>query len=437
MRISVFGLGYVGAVSAACLAADGHTVVGVDANPLKVDLLNAARAPVIEDRLAELTAAGVQCGRLRATTSCEEAIGATDLAFVCVGTPSQANGSLDLTHLRRVSQEIGDALRQREGFFVVVVRSTILPGTMRALVLPILEQASGKRAGTDFGVAVNPEFMREGSAVHDFYNPPKVVIGATDRASLERLAPVAARPGVPLFDTGMELAELAKYVDNAWHALKVTFANEMGTVAKAHGIDGRELMEIFSADRKLNLSPAYLKPGFAFGGSCLPKDVRALSYNSRRLDLDLPVLNAILPSNRSQLDRAFELIARHGKRKVGVLGLSFKAGTDDLRESPMVDVVERLIGKGYDIRVYDDNVNLAKLVGANRDYILHQIPHISELMVPTLGDVLDHAQTIVIGNDDGMFGTIFDKLREDQVIVDLVRIKDQPSDGETYDGICW
>ena len=437
MRISVFGLGYVGAVSAACLAAEGHTVVGVDSNPVKVDLLNAARAPVIEDRLAELTADGVQTGRLRATTSCLEAIRATDLAFICVGTPSQANGSLDLTHLRRVSQEIGDALRQHEDFFVVVLRSTVLPGTLRELVLPVLERASGKQAGVDFGVAVNPEFMREGSAVHDFYNPPKVIVGATDPVSLERLSPIAARPRAPFFDTGIELAELAKYVDNTWHALKVAFANEMGTVAKAHGIDGRQLMEIFCADRKLNLSSVYLKPGFAFGGSCLPKDVRALDYKSRSLDLDLPVLNAILPSNRSQLDRAFELITRHGHRKIGVLGLSFKAGTDDLRESPMVDVVERLIGKGYDLRIYDDNVNLAKLVGANRDYILHQIPHISELMVPTLEEVLDHAQTIVIGNGDAVFRTILDKLREDQMIVDLVRIKDQPSDGETYDGICW
>jgi GDP-mannose 6-dehydrogenase len=437
MRICVFGLGYVGAVSAACLAADGHTVVGVDSNLVKVDLLNAARAPVIEDRLAELTTDSVRGGRLRATTSCQEAIRATDLAFVCVGTPSRANGSLDLAHLRRVSQEIGDALREHEDFFVVVVRSTVLPGTMREVVLPVLEQASGKRAGVDFGVAVNPEFMREGSAIHDFYNPPKVVIGATDPASLERLTPIAARPGAPLFTTEIELAEMTKYVDNAWHALKVTFANEMGTVAKAHGIDGRRLLEIFCADHKLNLSPAYLKPGFAFGGSCLPKDVRALSYEGRGLDLDLPVLNAILPSNRSQLDRAFGLITRRGHRKIGVLGLSFKAGTDDLRESPMVDVVERLIGKGYDVRIYDDNVNLAKLVGANRDYILHQIPHISDLIVPTLEEVLDHAQTIVVGNDDAMFRTISDKLREDQVIVDLVRIKDQPSDGETYDGICW
>jgi GDP-mannose 6-dehydrogenase len=437
MRISIFGLGYVGAVSAACLAADGHTVVGVDSNPVKVDLLNAGRAPVIEERLAELTAAGVQHGRLRATTSCEEAIQATDLAFVCVGTPSQANGNLDLAHLRRVSQEIGDALRHHEGFFVVVVRSTVLPGTMRELVLPTLEQASGRRAGVDFGVAVNPEFMREGSAVHDFYNPPKVVIGTTDRASMERLTPIATRPGAPVFDSGIELAELTKYVDNSWHALKVAFANEMGTMAKAHGIDGRRLMEIFCADRKLNLSSAYLKPGFAFGGSCLPKDVRALSYQSRSLDLDLPVLNAILPSNQSQLDRAFQLIANRGHRKVGVLGLSFKAGTDDLRESPMVDVVERLIGKGYDIRIYDHNVNLAKLVGANRDYILHQIPHLSDLMVPTLEEVLDHGQTIVIGNDDGTFGTILGKLRKDQVIVDLVRIQDRSSDGRTYDGICW
>jgi GDP-mannose 6-dehydrogenase len=437
MRISIFGLGYVGAVSAACLAADGHHVTGVDSNLVKVDLLNAARAPVVEERLAELIANGVQRGRLRATASCREAIAATDLAFVCVGTPSRPNGSLDLTHLRRVSQEIGEALREHKGFFVVVLRSTVLPGTTREVVVPILEGASGKRAGVDFGLAVNPEFMREGSAVHDFYHPAKVVVGATDRASLERLASVAGRPGVPLMDTGIELAEMTKYVDNAWHALKVAFANEMGTIGRAYGIDGRRLMEIFCADRKLNLSPAYLKPGFAFGGSCLPKDVRALSYRSRSLDLDVPVLNAILPSNRSQLDRAFGLIAGHGHRKVGVLGLAFKAGTDDLRESPMVDVVERLLGKGYDIRIFDDNVNLAKLVGANRDYILHQVPHISELMVSTIEEVLDHAQTIVVGNGDEGFQTIFGKLREDQVVVDLVHIKDRRSDGETYDGICW
>jgi GDP-mannose 6-dehydrogenase len=437
MRISVFGLGYVGAVSAACLAADGHQVTGIDANPVKVDLLNAARTPVIEDRLAGLIADGVGSGRLRATTSCQEAIAATDLAFICVGTPSQPNGSLDLAHLRRVSQEIGEALGERDGYFAVVLRSTVLPGTTREVVVPILEGASGKRVGVDFGVAVNPEFMREGSAVHDFYNPAKVVIGATDGRSLELLTPIAARPGAPLMDTGIELAEMAKYVDNTWHALKVAFANEMGTIGRAHGIDGRRLMELFCMDRKLNLSPAYLKPGFAFGGSCLPKDVRALSYRSRSLDLDLPVLNAILPSNRSQLDRAFELVTSHGHRKVGVLGLAFKAGTDDLRESPMVDVVERLLGKGYDIRIFDDNVNLAKLVGANRDYILHQVPHISDLMVSTIEEVLDHAQTIVVGNGDEAFQTIFDKLREDQVVVDLVRIKDQPSDGETYDGICW
>ncbi len=437
MRISVFGLGYVGAVSAACLADEGHTVIGVDSNPIKVNLLNQARPPVVEDRLAELTSAGVQSGRLRATVPCQEAIRETDLAFVCVGTPSQANGSLDLTYLRRVSEDIGQALRGHNNFYVIVLRSTVLPGTTREVVTPILERASGKQLGIDFGICVHPEFMREGSAVHDFYYPPKVVIGASDQMSLDRLTPIAARPDVSLFHTEIELAEMAKYVDNAWHALKVAFANEMGSISKAHAIDGRKLMEIFCADRKLNLSTAYLKPGFAFGGSCLPKDVRALSYKGRSLDLELPLLNAILPSNQRQLDRALQMITSRGYRKIGVLGLSFKAGTDDLRESPMVDVVEHLLGKGYDIRIYDDNVNLAKLLGANRDYILNQIPHISDLMVSTMDEVLDHAQTIVIGNDDDAFRTILSELREGQVIVDFVRIANQPSDGRAYDGICW
>ncbi|HTE70373.1 MAG TPA: UDP-glucose/GDP-mannose dehydrogenase family protein [Actinomycetes bacterium] len=433
MRISVFGLGYVGAVSAACLAAEGHTVVGVDTNPVKVDLLNQGRAPVVEAGLAELIADCVRDGRLRETTDCDEAVVGTDLGFVCVGTPSNSNGSLDLTYLRRVADDIGQALRRHQTPFVVVVRSTVLPGTTRQVILPDLERVAGRPVA----VCVQPEFLREGSAVRDFYEPPKVVLGADDEQVRALVTPVAAREGAPLIQTELELAEMIKYADNAWHALKVTFANEIGSLAKAQGLDGQRVMEILCADTKLNLSPVYLRPGFAFGGSCLPKDVRALRYQGRSLDIDLPVLNAILPSNQQQLDRACQLVADAGARQVGVLGLAFKAGTDDLRESPMVEVVERLIGKGYDVCIYDANVNLAKLVGANRSYILEQIPHISDLMVTSIDEVLDRARTLVIGNADPAFRAVAERPRNGQRIVDLVRIVDRRSDGNGYDGICW
>jgi GDP-mannose 6-dehydrogenase len=433
MKISVFGLGYVGAVSAACLAADGHTVVGVDTNPVKTDLLNQGRAPVIEAGLGELIEQGVRAGRLRATTDGEEAVAATDLAFICVGTPSRGNGSLDLTYLHRVADDIGQAIRRRRSPITVVVRSTMLPGTTRQLLLPGLERSAGRPVA----VAVYPEFLREGTAIRDYHEPPKAVVGALDQTVRDLVTPVAERPGAPLVQTDLELAEMAKYADNAWHALKVTFANEIGSLAKAQGLDGQAVMDILCADTKLNLSPVYLRPGFAFGGSCLPKDVRALRYLGRGLDLDLPVLNAILPSNAQQLDRAFQLVAGAGARQVGVLGLAFKAGTDDLRESPMVELVERLIGKGFDVRVYDANVNLAKLVGANKSYILDQIPHISDLMVPSLEEVLDHAGTLVIGNHDPVFRAVAEHPRPGQRVVDLVRIVDRRSEGNGYDGICW
>jgi GDP-mannose 6-dehydrogenase len=433
MRISVFGLGYVGAVSAACLAADGHTVFGVDTNPVKVDLLNQGQAPVIEAGLGELIEEGVRTGRLCATTDCDAAVSATDLAFVCVGTPSNGNGSLNLTYLRRVAGDIGQAIQRRRSPIVVVIRSTVLPGTTRQVLLPELERA----AGLPVAVAVYPEFLREGTAIRDYHEPPKVVVGAVDEAVLDLVTPVAARPGAPLVQTELELAEMVKYADNAWHALKVTFANEIGSLAKAQGLDGQRVMDIFCADTKLNLSPVYLRPGFAFGGSCLPKDVRALRYQGRALDLDLPVLNAILPSNSQQLDRAFQLVADAGARQVGILGLAFKAGTDDLRESPMVEVVERLIGKGYDVSIYDANVNLAKLVGANKSYILEQIPHISDLMVSSIDEVLDHARTLVIGNNDPAFRDVAESPRPGQRVVDLVRVVDRRSDGDGYDGICW
>jgi GDP-mannose 6-dehydrogenase len=437
LKISVFGLGYVGTVSAGCLAADGHEVVGVDPVPTKVDLINCGQPPIIETDIAEITAATTQAGRLRATRDPIEAIGETELSFVCVGTPSQTNGNLDLRYIRRICEQIGEALKSKSGRHTVVIRSTILPGTMHKIVIPTLEEFSGKKAGVEFGVCHNPEFLREGSAVRDFRQPPKTVIGELDQASGEILAALYKGLDAPLIRTSLESAEMVKYVDNSWHALKIGFANEIGNLCKSFGLDAHELMNIFCQDRKLNISPAYLLPGFAFGGSCLPKDLRALSYQAKMHDLQLPILTSVLASNEIQIARGVQLIMQKGHARVGVLGFSFKAGTDDLRESPLIEVIERLIGKGYDLRIYDKNVNLASLVGANRDFILNHIPHISKLMVSSIDAVLNHAQTVVIGNKDPDFRAVPERLRQDQVVLDFVRVIEGGRKNGNYDGICW
>ncbi len=437
MNISIFGLGYVGAVSAGCLANEGHTVIGVDPVQTKVDLINSGKSPIIEADIGEMIVASAQARRLCATTDLEKAIRGTELSFVCVGTPSQPNGNLDLTYIRRVCEQIGLALKDKSERHVVVIRSTILPGTMHNIVIPVLEESSGKKAGVDFGVCHNPEFLREGSAVKDFNAPPKTVIGELDSSSGDLLAELYAKLDAPLIRTDLKTAEMVKYVDNNWHALKIGFANEIGNLSKAFDVDAHEVMKIFCQDRKLNISPAYLQPGFAFGGSCLPKDLRAMAYQAKQRDLQLPILTSILPSNEMQIARGLQLILETGNRKIGVLGFSFKAGTDDLRESPMIEVIERLIGKGYDLRIYDKNVNIASLVGANRDFILNRIPHISRLMVKRIDTVLEHAQTIVIGNKDPEFQNVLDRLREDQAVVDLVRISSRRSEKGKYDGICW
>ncbi len=437
MKISIFGLGYVGTVSAGCLANDGHEVVGVDPVRTKVDLINSGQSPIIEVDIAEIIAATVKSGRLRATTDQDEAIKQTELSFVCVGTPSQANGNLDLTHIRRVCELIGAALKNKSARHTVVIRSTILPGTMKGIVIPTLEEYSGKKAGVDFGVCNNPEFLREGSAVKDFNAPPKTVIGEVDRESGDALATLYSKLDAPFIRTDVETAEMVKYVDNSWHALKIGFANEIGNLCKALSIDSHKVMKIFCEDKKLNISPAYLMPGFAFGGSCLPKDLRALSYAAKSRDLSLPIMTAILPSNERQVAAGLRLITDKGHRKVGILGFSFKAGTDDLRESPMIEVIEHLIGKGYDLRIFDRNVKMASLVGANRDFILNRIPHISRLMVNGIDAVLSHAQTVVIGNKDPEFEGIIDRLQPGQHLVDFVRITNRRSEAGKYDGICW
>jgi GDP-mannose 6-dehydrogenase len=437
LRISIFGLGYVGTVSAGCLADDGHEVVGVDPLPTKVDLINRGQSPIIETDIGEIIAATVKAGRLRATSDPSEAIRETELSFVCVGTPSQANGNLDLRYIRRICEQIGDALKGKSARHTVVIRSTILPGTMHKMVIPTLEEFSGKKAGVDFGVCNNPEFLREGSAVKDFRQPPKTVIGESDQASGDILAALYEKLDAPLIRTNLETAEMVKYVDNSWHALKIGFANEIGTLGKSLGVDAHEVMKIFCQDRKLNISTAYLSPGFAFGGSCLPKDLRALSYQAKMHDLQLPILTSILPSNEMQIARGVQLITEKGHTQVGILGFSFKAGTDDLRESPLIEVIERLIGKGYDLRIYDKNVNIASLVGANRDFILNHIPHISKLMVGDVDAVLNHAQTVVIGNKDPDFKVVPARLREGQFLVDFVRVIEGSTKNGNYDGICW
>ena len=437
MKVSIFGLGYVGTVSAGCLASDGHQVIGVDPVQTKVDLINNGQSPIIEADINEMIASNVHAGRLRATCDPNDAVRETDLSLVCVGTPSQFNGNLDLKYIRRISEQIGEALKEKAARHTVVIRSTILPGTMHKLVIPTLEEFSGKKAGIDFGVCCNPEFLREGSAVKDYNAPPKTVIGELDKASGDLLAALYEKLDAPLIRTDLKTSEMVKYVDNCWHALKIGFANEIGCLAKTFGIDSHAVMNIFCQDRKLNISTAYLSPGFAFGGSCLPKDLRALAYQGKTNDLELPILTSILPSNEKHVARGLRVIMEKGQRRVGVLGFSFKAGTDDLRESPVIEVIEQLIGKGYDLRIYDKNVKLASLVGANRDFILNRIPHISRLMVDGVDAVLDHAQTVVIGTNDPDFLQVPDRLRNGQVLVELVRMVNGRSGNAKHDGICW
>jgi GDP-mannose 6-dehydrogenase len=437
VRISIFGMGYVGTVSAGCLAQEGHEVIGVDPVRAKVDLINAGQSPIIEAQIEEIIRAAVRSEKLHATSDQDQAIYETELSFVCVGTPSQVNGNLDLTYVKRVCELIGDALKNKATRHTIVIRSTILPGTMRQVVIPLLEEHSGKTAGRDFGVCNNPEFLREGSAVSDFNSPPKTVIGELDCESGDMLASLYAKLDAPLIRTEIEIAEMIKYVDNSWHALKIGFANEIGNICKSFSIDAPAVMKIFCQDTKLNISPAYLTPGFAFGGSCLPKDLRALAYTAKLHDLELPIITSILPSNEMQIARGVRLIMETGHKRIGVLGFSFKEGTDDLRESPMIEVIEHLIGKGHDVRIFDKNVNLSKLVGANRDFILNHLPHISRLMARSVGEVLEHAQTVMIGNKEPDFADIPMQLREGQRLVDFVGISNQRSGNGKYHGICW
>jgi GDP-mannose 6-dehydrogenase len=438
MRISVFGLGYVGSVSAACLAARGHQVVGVDVNATKVELMSRGQAPVVEERIGELTAEVVASGALRAITDVAEAVESTDISLVCVGTPSAANGSLSTTYLERVCEQIGATLAGLDRWHTVVLRSTMLPGTCTELLIPILEKHSGKTAGVDFGVAFNPEFLREGSSVRDFFDPPKTVIGVLDERSADEVAEMYAGLPGEVFRVPIEVAEMAKYADNAFHGLKIAFANELGAICRALGVDSHKMIDVFLADTKLNISPAYLRPGFAFGGSCLPKDLRGLVYAAHRADVAVPLLSHVLPSNEEHLRRAVELVTATGKRRIGLLGLSFKPGTDDLRESPLVELAERLLGKGFDLKIYDANVALSRLIGANRAYIEERLPHLGDLLSNDAAEVAAHAEVCIVGTKDPAVLAAL-PAAGDKIVVDLVRIPDAESRRATegYYGLGW
>ncbi|MDQ1557472.1 MAG: GDP-mannose 6-dehydrogenase [Pyrinomonadaceae bacterium] len=437
MKLSVFGLGYVGCVSAACFAREGHEVVGVDVNATKVEIINGGRSPIVEAGVGELIGEMVAAGRLRATTDTAEAIRNSEVSLVCVGTPSNANGSLDLKYVRRVCEEIGRELKQKDARHTVVIRSTMLPGTIESIVVPTLEEHSGKRAGADFGVCINPEFLREGTSLKDFYAPPFTLVGADEEEVAAVVRELYARLDAPLHVIGVRAAEMVKYTCNCFHALKVSFANEVGNICKELDIDSHEVMRVFCEDTKLNLSPYYLKPGFAFGGSCLPKDLRAITYKAKELDVDVPVLASVLASNRRQIEHALEMVLATGKKRIGVLGFSFKAGTDDLRESPMVTLIESLIGKGMQLAIYDRDVSLARLFGANKEYIEREIPHISQLMRDEIGEVLEASDVLIIGNKAEEFREIETKLRDGQTVIDLVRLFEHRVSEGSYQGICW
>jgi GDP-mannose 6-dehydrogenase len=438
MKISVFGLGYVGTVSAACFAGKGHSVVGVDVQPSKVERINRGESPVVEPGVDETVARVVEEGRLRATTDAVQAVAETDVSLICVGTPSRRNGSLNLDYVEKVSGQIGRALRDKADDHTVIVRSTMLPGSVEGTVIPALEKSSGKPLGQGFFVCVNPEFLREGSAESDFYHPPFTLIGESEPRAGDLAAEMYSFLDAPLFRTSIREAEMIKYVCNALHALKVAFANEIGSVAKRLGIDSHKVMEIVCTDRKLNISEKYLIPGTAYGGSCLPKDVRALLYKAREVDLDIPLLRSLPESNQRHVERTIDMVRATGKKRVGVLGLSFKAGTDDLRESPIIPIIETLVGKGYQVTVHDAEVRLSQILGTNREYLEERLPHISRLLREEWSEVVKESDVIVVNKKSDLYAELPKSVREGQMVIDLVRGFEGGAFSEgVYRGLCW
>lgn len=438
MNISIFGLGYVGSVCTVCFAKEGHRVIGVDIKKEKVDAFCRGESSIVEPGLTEITKKSVEAGNICATQDIQKAVLNSEISFVCVGTPAKDDGSLDTFFLKRVLNEIGEVLREKKGNHVVVIRSTILPGTTESVVIPTLEETSGKKAGSDFEVVFNPEFLREGCALNDFYCPPFIILGQVDNRectvlkNLWRSMPIDA----PIYNVTVRVAEMIKYTCNSFHALKITFANEIGNLCKALDIDSHKVMNIFVQDTKLNLSSCYLKPGFAFGGSCLPKDTRALTYLAKSLNIETLVLDQILRSNQLQIKKALHLILRTGKQKVGIFGLSFKSGTDDLRESPMVILAEYLLGKGKQLKIYDENVNLQRITGGNKEYIEHRIPYLIKFLEDSLEKVLQDSEVLVIGLKYRKLKGLLKKTKG-KIVIDLVRILEPGEVSGEYIGIVW
>jgi GDP-mannose 6-dehydrogenase len=439
MKILVWGLGYVGTVTAACLAEMGHRVIGVELNAEKAGLVNEGKSPIIEKGLGELLAAGVAGGRLRATTDVGPHFAGADISMVCVGTPSAANGDTDLRHLRQVMKEIGLLLKTASNRHVVVVRSTVFPHHLDQVVLPVLEEHSGGKAGTDFGLAFNPEFLREANAVEDFYHPPYTVIGEYDAASGDVLEELYGDLDAPVFRVPMGEAALLKLANNAFHAMKIAFANEIGRISSRLKLNGSRVMDLVCRDTKLNISDAYLKPGFAFGGSCLPKDLRSISRNARRLDVDTRLLDSILPSNGSHIEFVLQKIADLNVRSIAILGMSFKSGTDDLRESPVVELIRLLWQDGYRIKVYDPSVRLDHIMGSNREYLFRQLPQAGEVLTDRIEDAIEGAEAVVMAHRDATFLEAVRRAQNAPVIIDLAagQVDIDPGLAERYHGIAW
>lgn len=438
MKISVFGIGYVGAVTSACLADSGHEVIAMDKDAVKVKCIQEGRTPIVEPQLKETIEKAVKEGRLTGTENTAEAVAKSDISLVCVGTPSNADGSLQLDYVQDVCREIGEAIKDKDDYHVIVLRSTMVPGTALNVALPIIEEASGKKMGEGFGFANNPEFLRESTAIFDYYNPPKIVIGADNEKTAKMVSDLYHNIEAPEVITTIEVAEGVKYADNAWHAMKVGFANELGNILKEHGVDSHKVMDIFFKDTKLNISKAYLLPGFAFGGSCLPKDVRAIRASAKSMNLKTPIFDSLLEANDEQVRRAFQMIEKSGKKKVGMMGLSFKAKTDDLRESPLVTLANMLLDNGYDLSIYDPCVSEARnMDGANKSYIENGIPKIAACLRETPAEVVKEAELFVIGNGTEEFYTVLNNVNDNKPILDLVRLNDSLMDKENYSGICW
>lgn len=434
MNISIFGLGYVGCVSLGCLSNNGHTVIGVDVTQSKIDLINQGRPTIIEKDIDKIVLEQFEKGRISATIDSQYAVLNSDISFICVGTPSSVNGQLDLKYVYNVAKDIGMAIGKKDGFHVVAIRSTVFPGT-NLKVSEIIEKSSNKKRNIDFSVVSNPEFLREGSAVNDYYNPAITVLGSDSEKALDMMSEIYEKINAPIAKVEIGEAEIIKYVNNSFHALKITFANEVGNICKKMNIDSHKVMELFCKDDKLNISSYYFKPGFAYGGSCLPKDLKGLRTIAHDFYLDVPIINAIEESNLNQKEMVFDLIASKGKKKIGILGLSFKAGTDDLRYSPSVELVEKLIGKGYEVFIYDENVNLTKITGTNKDYIDKHIPHLSNLITNDLDKVVEQAEVIVITQKNKPFESIHEK-HKNKMVIDLVRVTENFKQAN-IEGICW